>query len=64
MLQKIETAIEGIGTAIEKGMMKRSSGEQEAAARKLAIVETVGKLDAIKENLSRIKTTVDGTSEG
>jgi GTP-binding protein EngB required for normal cell division len=58
MLQKIETAIEGIGAAIEKGMTKRSSGEQEAAARKQIIAETLGTLDAIKEKLIRIGTTV------
>jgi hypothetical protein len=58
MLQKIETAIEGIGAAIEKGMTKRSSGEQEAAARKQIIAETLGTLDAIKEKLIRIGTAV------
>jgi GTPase SAR1 family protein len=63
MLQKIETAIEGIGSAIQKGMTKRSSGEQEAAARKTAIVETAEKLDAIKETLFRIRTSVDSTTK-
>ena len=60
MLQKIEAAIEGIGTAIEKGMTKRSSGEQEAAARKQTITETVGKLDEIKNRLTRIRAAADG----
>lgn len=59
MLQKIEAAIEGIGTAIEKGMTKRSSGEQEAAARKRTTTETVGKLDEIKNRLTRIRAAAD-----
>jgi ribosome biogenesis GTPase A len=61
MLQKIEAAIEGIGTAIEKGMTKRSSGEQEANARKQTIAETAEKLDEIKNSLMQIRTTADGT---
>ena len=64
MLQKIETAIEGIGAAIEKGMTKRSSGEQEAAARKKAIADTLETLDAIKVTLRRIRTTAEGADKG
>jgi hypothetical protein len=34
MLRKIDTAIEGIGAAVEKGMMQRSKSEREASMRK------------------------------
>ncbi len=62
MLQKIEAAIEGIGTAIEKGMTRRSSGEQEAAGRKQAITATAETLDEIRDRLMRIRASVDAAN--
>jgi hypothetical protein len=63
MFQKIDAAIEGIGAAIEKGMTKRSSGEQEAIARKQALAETAEKQDELKNRLRRIKTVAESAKE-
>jgi GTP-binding protein EngB required for normal cell division len=60
MLQKIEAAIEGIGAAIEKGITKRSSGEQEAAVRKQTIAATMEKLDEFRNRLMRTRAAADG----
>jgi GTPase SAR1 family protein len=58
MLQKIDATIEGIETAIKKGMSKREMGEKEVEERKRIIHETMQKLDSLKERLNRIKTEV------
>lgn len=59
MFQKIDATIEGISTAIEKGMTQRSSGEHEVVARKQKLAETARMLDDIKDRLMRIKTSAD-----
>lgn len=55
MLQKIEATIEGISTAIEKGVSRRNRGEQEVEARKRILAETTQKIDAIRNALHDIK---------
>ncbi|MEW6116493.1 MAG: dynamin family protein [Nitrospirota bacterium] len=55
MLQKIEATIEGIGTAIEKGVNQRSRGEEEVEERKRILAETAQKIDAIRDALNGIK---------
>jgi hypothetical protein len=64
MLQKIEAAIEGIGSAIEKGMTQRTKSEHEVEARKQVLAETAEKLDEIKDRLTHIRAAADGSSEG
>lgn len=64
MFQKIDATIEGIGTAIEKGVTKRSSGEQEMDSRKEALAETAKNLDGIRGRLMRIRSSTDGTKKG
>jgi len=64
MFQKIEATIEGITSAIEKGMMQRTKGTQEVEARKRMISETTKKLDAIKSRLVQIKAATDGANKG
>lgn len=64
IFQKIDATTEGIGTAIEKGVTKRSSGEQEADARKQIIAVTAEKLDEIKKRLTRIRTAADSSKKG
>jgi ribosome biogenesis GTPase A len=64
MFQKIDATIEGIGTAIEKGVTKRSSGEQEVDSRKEALAETAKNLDEIRDKLMRIRSSADGTKKG
>ena len=58
MLQKIDATIEGIETAIKKGMSKREMGEKEVEERKRIIHETMQKLDSLKERLNKIKTGI------
>ncbi|MFZ5996976.1 MAG: dynamin family protein [Nitrospirota bacterium] len=55
MLQKIEATIEGISTAIEKGVNQRSGGEEEVEKRKRILAETAQKIDAIRDALNGIK---------
>jgi GTPase SAR1 family protein len=54
MLQKIDATIEGIETAIKKGMSKREMGEKEVEERKKIIHETMEKIDSLKDRLNRI----------
>jgi GTPase SAR1 family protein len=54
MLTRIESTIEGISTAIRKGVDKRNMGEKEAGERKEALSAAAGMLDNIKDRLAGI----------
>jgi len=58
MLQRIEATIEGISTAIEKGMNQRKMGEKEVEWRKKIIHELIEKLDRLKDRVNRIKAEI------
>lgn len=58
MLQRIEATIEGISTAIEKGMNQRSKGEKEVEKRKHELSEAVQKLDDVRGKLMEIKESI------
>jgi GTPase SAR1 family protein len=60
MLKKIDATIEGISTAIEKGMKQRTRSEQEVEERKHTLAQTAEKLDEIKESLFRIRAETGG----
>jgi GTP-binding protein EngB required for normal cell division len=60
MLRKIDTAIEGIGAAIEKGITQRSKSEGEIFERKNVILETSAKLDVMGAKLSDIHEKAEG----
>jgi GTP-binding protein EngB required for normal cell division len=64
MFQKIDATIEGISTAIEKGMTQRSKGTQEVEERKRLLAGTTGKLDEIKNRLARIKAAAESANKG
>jgi ribosome biogenesis GTPase A len=64
MFQKIDATIEGIASAIEKGMTQRSKGAQEVEERKRLLAETTGKLDEIKGRLVRIKAVAEDANKG
>lgn len=55
MLQRIEATIEGIDTAVEKGLTERSKGESELEKRKHELSETAKRLDNVKNKLMKIK---------
>ncbi|MDH5767384.1 MAG: dynamin family protein [Nitrospirota bacterium] len=58
MLQRIEATIEGISTAIEKGMNQKSKGEKAVEERKVFLFETEQKMNEIKEKLVKIRQQV------
>ncbi|MFN3395402.1 MAG: dynamin family protein [Thermodesulfovibrionales bacterium] len=58
MLQRIDATIEGISTAIEKGMNRRSRGEKEVEERKQMLLEMSQKLNEIGDRLMYIKEQV------
>lgn len=55
MLQKIDATIEGISTAIEKGMNQRSRGEKEVKERKQVLLKMLENLNEISNRLMQIK---------
>ena len=55
MLQRIEATIEGIGTAVEKGMTQRSRSEEELRKRGLELAGALKKLDDMRARLIHIR---------
>ncbi len=55
MRQRIEATVEGIGTAIEKGVTQRSKSEKEAAERRNQVSDILARLEAIKYSLMKLK---------
>lgn len=58
MLQRIETTIEGIETAIKKGMEQRNKGEKEVEERKSILRKTIERMDTLQDRLSSIRAEV------
>jgi hypothetical protein len=58
MRRRIEATIEGIRTAIDKGMTQRSGGEKEATERKSQVSQVLTQLDGVKERLIQIQQKV------
>jgi GTPase SAR1 family protein len=58
MLQRIEATIEGISTAIEKGINQKSKGEKAVEERKVFLLESELKMNKIKDNLMKIRQQV------
>ncbi len=58
MRRRIEATIEGIRTAIDKGMTQRSGGEKEATLRKTQVSQILTQLDGVKERLIQIQQQV------
>jgi len=63
MRQRIEATIEGIGTAVEKGMTQRSRSEEEIGKRSLELAETLQTLDEMKDKLTNIKNYAQETKD-
>ncbi|MDA8242094.1 MAG: dynamin family protein [Nitrospiraceae bacterium] len=63
MLQRIEATIEGIGTAVEKGMTQRSKSEGEVERRSEELRESLLALDEMRDRLTNIKNYAEGTKE-
>jgi hypothetical protein len=55
---RIEATIEGIRTAIDKGITQRSGGEKEAIERKSQISQILARLDGVKERLIQVQQKV------
>ncbi|MDP2755700.1 MAG: dynamin family protein [Nitrospirota bacterium] len=58
MRLRIEATIEGISTAIDKGMTQRTRGEKEANERKSQVLQVLSQFDEIKEKLIQIQQQV------
>jgi len=58
MLQRIEATIEGISTAIEKGMSQKSKGEKAVEERKAVLLEEEKRMNEIKERVIQIQQKV------
>ena len=63
MLQRIEATIEGIGTAVEKGMTQRSKSEEEVERRSEELRESLLALDEMRDRLTNIKNHAEGTKK-
>jgi GTPase Era involved in 16S rRNA processing len=63
MLQRIEATIEGIGTAVEKGMAQRSRSEEEVEKRSTELGESLRTLDEMRDRLKKIKNCAEGTKQ-
>jgi hypothetical protein len=61
MLQRIEATIEGIGTAVEKGMTQRSKSEEKVEKRSRDLGESLRALDEMRDRLKRIRNHAEGT---
>jgi GTPase Era involved in 16S rRNA processing len=59
MLQRIEATIEGIGTAIEKGMNQRGKGEKEVEETKQELSDAAQKLNDVRGKLLKIKEQIE-----
>lgn len=55
MLQKIEATVEGIASAVEKGMSQRARGEREVEERRTALLAGLEKMDDVKKELSSVR---------
>ena len=63
MLQRIEATIEGIGTAVEKGMTQRSRSEEEVENRGRELGESLQALNEMRDRLVEIRHDAEGTKE-
>ncbi len=63
MRQRIEATIEGIGTAVEKGMTQRSRSEEEIGKRNGNSQRPCKTLDKMKDRLTNIKNYAQATKE-
>ncbi len=55
MLQRIEATSEGIGAAIEKGIMQRSKSEKEATKRRNQVSDILARLNDIRDSLMTLR---------
>lgn len=60
MLQRIESTIEGIETAITRGINQKTKGEAEAEERRSAIVEKAERLSELSDKLVALKELARG----
>jgi GTPase Era involved in 16S rRNA processing len=61
MLQRIEATIEGIGTAVEKGMNQRGRSEEEIEKRSRELQTSLQALNEMQNRLTNIKTRAEST---
>jgi hypothetical protein len=63
MLLRIEATIEGIGTAVEKGMTERNKSEAVLKKRRWELEASLEKIDAMRNRLTDIKNCAEETRE-
>jgi hypothetical protein len=62
VLDKLEATINGIATAIANGVQQKSRSEQELHQRQLDLLRESSKLDAIRNELLRIRDLIHNQS--
>jgi hypothetical protein len=60
-LQRIEAAAEGLSRAISSGMVERRKGEQEAEVRRMAIIQEMSDLEAIRVDILSIQKKAEAS---
>jgi GTPase SAR1 family protein len=58
MVRKMRSTVEGIGTAMEKGMRQRAQGEKELLLRQSALSAELPEMDALRDRLLTIKESL------
>jgi GTP-binding protein EngB required for normal cell division len=58
MFQRIEATVEGISKAIEKGVSRKSKGEEAVEEQKALLLETERRMNETKDNLIKIRQRV------
>ena len=63
MLQRLDATIGGLGSAIEKGMLQSSEGEQEARTRQAVVIVEAAKLEEIITELGCIRKNLQADED-
>jgi hypothetical protein len=58
MVRKMRSTLEGIGTAMEKGMKQRAQGEKELLQRQSALSRELPEMDELRDRLLAVRESI------